>query len=79
MIKKLLALGLPISLMQFGNASMNIMNTVFVSIYSAEELAVLGGGNGIFWFVQVTLMAFLFPLDGLFSQRNAELTEKINC
>ncbi|MEX5591426.1 MATE family efflux transporter [Pseudomonas orientalis] len=76
MIKKLLALGLPISLMQFGSASMNIMNTVFVSMYSAEALAVLGGGNGVFWFVQVTLMAFLFPLDGLFSQRNAELTEK---
>lgn len=76
MIRKLLALGWPISLMQFGSASMNIMNTIFVSMYSAEALAVLGGGNGVFWFVQVTLMAFLFPLDGLFSQCNAELNEK---
>lgn len=79
MINRIIKLGFPISLMQFGSASLNIINTILVSRYAVEDLAVLGGCNGIFWFIQIVAVAFLWPFDGLFPQENAkERPDKAN-
>lgn len=72
MLGKLFKLGLPISLMQFSSASLNIMNTFLISCFAIADLVVLGGANGIFWFIQITASAFLWPMDAIFSQQNGK-------
>lgn len=67
-LKTLTRLATPAALLQVGTSLMGMVDTLVVGQHSAQDLAGIAAGHGIFWTLVMMGMGFLFSLDTLVSQ-----------
>lgn len=64
----LLHISIPITLTQFAGSLLLVTSSMVVTAFAPDQLPILGGGNGIFFFAQFVLVSILFALDGYIAQ-----------